>query len=113
MRQWNVNPEFLCTQHLLGEHVEMHMFIGCIEKDISIQGYIDKGLVEFHNIINRHNELANEMLKRGMNHKSPLTGIISGDEIGYVNVEQNINELKRRCEKCKERIEKCQIEQTV
>jgi len=110
---WKVPTEVLCNQHLLGEHCEMHMFIGCIENDISITGYIDKGLVEFHNIINRHDELAIEMLKRGMNHKSPLTGVITGDEIGYVDSEQNIKELKRRCIKCKERIEKCQINQNV
>jgi hypothetical protein len=105
MRQWNVNPEFLCTKHLLGEHVEQHMFIGCWCKGTSLTGYIDKGLVEIHNIIKRHDELANEMLRRGMIHKSPLNGEITGDEIGCVDAEQNIKELKRRCKKCRERIE--------
>ena len=106
MRMWNVPTNMLCTKHLLGEHVEQHMFIGCWNKGTSLTGYIDKGLVEIHNIIKRHDELVVEMIKRGMNHKSPIPGEITGDEIGCVDVEQNINELRRRCKKCRERIEK-------
>ena len=104
MRQWNVNPEFLCTKHLLGEHVEHHMFIGCMKKGTSLKGYIEKGLVEVQNIKKRHDELVTEMIKRGMNHNTPLEQNICYDA-GYVNSEQNINELRNRCEKCKERIE--------
>ena len=26
MRMWMVNPRIMCRQHLLGEHVEIHMF---------------------------------------------------------------------------------------
>jgi len=106
MRQWNVNPEYLCTQHLLGEHLEQHMFMGCVKKGTSLKGYIDKGLVEIHNITNRHNELVIEMLKRGYNHKSPIEEIAPCKEIGCVDSEHNIEELKRRCPKCRERIGK-------
>ena len=35
MRMWLVNPALLCRQHLLGEHVEMHMFAGHI-----LEGYV-------------------------------------------------------------------------
>ena len=112
MRQWNVNPEFLCTKHLLGEHVESHMYVGCIKKGTSLKGYIDKGLVEVHHIKSRHDELVKEMIKRGMNHKTPIEEFTCQDA-GLVNSEQNINELRRRCEKCRERIEKCQINQNV
>jgi hypothetical protein len=106
MRQWNVNPEYLCTQHLLGEHLEQHMFMGCIKKGTSLKGYIDKGLVEIHNITNRHNELVVEMLKRGYKHKSPMDEILPCREIGSVDSKCNIEELKRRCPKCRERIRK-------
>jgi len=104
MRQWNVNPEFLCTKHLLGEHVEQHMYVGCIKKGTSLRGYIDKGLVEVHNIVKRHNLLAEEMVKRGYRHLSPIEEFTC-QEIGCVDSEQNINELRNRCKKCKERIE--------
>lgn len=104
MRMWNVPVEKLCRQHLLGEHQETHSFVGCIKKGTSLKGYIDKGLVEVHNIRNRHDLLAEEMLKRGYKHLSPLQEFTCQDA-GYVNSEQNINELHRRCEKCRERIE--------
>ena len=102
---WNVDPEILCQKHLFGEHVEMHMFLGCIKKGTSLKGYIDKGLVEVNNIKKRHDDLKNEIIKRGYLHKSPLelNDIILWD-IGCVNSEQNINELYNRCEKCRSRI---------
>ena len=75
MRQWMVDPRFLCRQHLLGEHCEHHMFVGTINKGTSIQGYIDNNLLEPESLSCRHEELSNEMLRRGMNHKSHLPDI--------------------------------------
>ncbi len=46
MRMWNVLPEYLCRKHLLGEHVEMHMFVGTIKRGVSLNGYIKNKLVE-------------------------------------------------------------------
>jgi len=105
VRMWNVPVEILCRQHLLGEHNETHAFIGCMKKGTSLKGYIEKGLVEVQNIKKRHDELSEEMVKRGYRHLSPLEQNICYDA-GYVNSEQNINELRDRCEKCKERIER-------
>lgn len=104
MRNWNVDPKILCQRHILGEHVECHMFAGCINKGISMAGYISKGLVEIHNIQARHEELADEMTSRGYNHKSPLPEFKSWIE-GNVNREENLWELSRRCPECKKRIE--------
>lgn len=105
MRMWNVNPELLCRQHLLGCHTEMHMFIGCMKKGTSLKGYIEKGLVEVQHIKREHDRIAEEMVKRGYRHLTPLEQNICYDA-GYVNSEQNINELRNRCEKCKQRIER-------
>lgn len=100
MRMWNINPKKMCNQHLLGEHVEMHMFAGCLKKRKNIQGYIDKGFVEIHNIKKRHAKLAGEMKKRNMNHKSPL---IKFREIktGKINKEKSYKELIKRCAECR------------
>ena len=106
MRMWNVNPVLLCRKHLLGEHVETHMFLGTLREGKKLDGYISKGLVEVHNIIKRHDELAAEMQRRGYNHNSP-TQECELWECGCVNSEQNIVELHRRCPDCRERIE-CQ-----
>ena len=69
---WKVNPELMCRKHLLGEHLEMHMFIGCLLKGKNIQGYINKGLIEVDKIRERHEQLKEEMEKRGYVHNSPL-----------------------------------------
>ena len=105
MRMWNVSPKLLCRKHLLGEHRETHALIGCISRGKSIRGYIDKGLVEVHNIINRHNELVEEMVNRGYNHQSEIHTCELWRE-GSVDVNANILELRKRCPECKERIDK-------
>ena len=103
MRQWMVDPRLLCRKHLLGEHVESHMFIGTLKKGKSLKGYVDKGLVEVHNIKKRHEVLAKEMKCRGMNHQSPLEDV-SLYVSGKVDTETNIKELKRRCPDCLSRM---------
>jgi 3-methyladenine DNA glycosylase Tag len=102
---WKVPVEQMCDRHLLGEHVEMHMFAGSIRKGISVQGYVDKGLLETTEVFARHEELVKEMIKRGMNHKSPLVYVLFVEAKGKINVEENIKELKRRCPECRRRIE--------
>ncbi len=104
MRMWGVEPNLLCQQHLLGEHVEMHMFVGTIRKGISIQGYIDKGLVDPAKISQRHEELSSEMVVRGMNHNSPLLRIRKKPACD-IDISGNMKELHRRCLACRERIE--------
>jgi len=108
MRMWNVDPALLCRQHLLGEHVEMHMFEGCCRRGKSLAGYIGKGLVELGNINNRHDELVTEMERRGYNHKSPLAAIRAKPE-GRVDIAQNIADLCARCPDCRERVRRAAI----
>lgn len=103
MRMWNVNPSLLCKKHLLGEHLETHMFLGSIRKGISIKGYINNGLLEVHNLNKRHDELVEEMIKRGYNHKTPMERFNSWEE-GIVDSNENLNELQKRCSECKKRI---------
>lgn len=103
MRLWMVDPKYLCRQHLLGEHQETHSFVGCIRRGTSLRGYIEKGLIEVHNLKERHKQLAEEMTKRGYNHHSPLPEFESYC-CGTVNKEENTNELKRRCPECQKRM---------
>lgn len=106
MRAWMVDPEVLCQQHLLGEHVEMHMFVGSLRKGLSLQGYLDMGLVEPRRIAERHERLVAEMARRGMNHASPLPEYTYDGPDGVVDVEHSYLELARRCADCRERQEK-------
>lgn len=101
---WKVNPKKMCRQHLLGEHVEMHMFAGSIMKGLSLGGYVKTGLVEVKSIQKRHDDLAKEMTRRGFVHKSPLPkGFLKKYKgpNGDVCSKKNLIELKRRCEECR------------
>lgn len=105
MRMWLVDPSLLCDKHLLGEHLEMHMFAGTIKKKVSLNGYIKNGLVDLRLINQRHDALVKEMVSRDINHKSPLEYIEPIEE-GNVNVEENLKELCKRCPSCRRRIMK-------
>jgi hypothetical protein len=99
MRMWGVEPGLLCRGHLLGEHLEMHMFAGAAAAGRSLKGYLLGGLVEVHNIGRRHRELAREMLARGYRHRSPLR-LPRLRELGKVDIGGNLAELRRRCPEC-------------
>lgn len=100
MRMWNIDPTLMCNKHLLGEHVEMHMFVGTLKKGISMFGYVKGGLVETWRIKSRHDQLVVEMERRGMNHKSPIEQPDCKAE-GRVDILANVAELARRCPACK------------
>lgn len=102
---WKVDPEILCRNHLLGEHLEMHMFHGCMKQGKKLDGYIRKGLVEIHCIKQRHDELCKEMKRRNYNHISPLEEVDRLSFGGEVNVSASLVDLLSRCPKCKKRHE--------
>ena len=111
MRMWGINPRHLCRQHLLGEHVEMHMLVGTINKGVSIGGYIRDGLVNVTLIRERHDALVTEMLRRKYNHNSPLpqfhvrkSNVGHPMRFGRINKAANYRELLRRCPECTARI---------
>lgn len=99
MRMWNVSTEALCDKHLLGEHLEMHMFVGTINSGRSIDGFVSGGLVNTSLIAARHEALAEEMEYRWFNHKSPLVLFATTDR-GTVDSDANLKELARRCPHC-------------
>lgn len=100
MRMWNVNPELMCNKHLLGEHLELHMFVGSIKKGRSIQGYLDNGLIEPQNIEERHKVLVIEMLMRGMKHNSPLVYKNKLGIVGEIDPKYSMKDLFSRCPNC-------------
>lgn len=106
MRMWMVNPAQMCRRHLLGEHVECHMFLGTLKRGISVQGYFDHNCFEPASLEQRHRELADEMLRRGYNHQSPLAVPV---ELIAPLIERRIDRVKAeaalftRCAQCRER----------
>lgn len=97
-----INPKHMCRKHLLGEHVELHMFVGSINKGINIQTYIDTNLCEPNSIISRHEELVKEMLSRGYNHKSPLPDFVYNDDTKVDRI-KSYEDLIKRCKDCESR----------
>ena len=106
MRLWMVDPKIMCRQHLLGEHLETHMFVGSINKGTSMDGYLRSGLLEIHNLRSRHDALVTEMVARGYNHKSPLPELKEVSlalRCGTIDRGAALDELVRRCSECHER----------
>lgn len=112
MRQWHVDPRILCTQHLLGEHVEHHMYAGAIKRGISLRGYLDRGQVAIHTLKARHDVLVLEMKRRGMKHKSPFPDIELRRE-GTIDSVGNLQNLLNRCTRCKDRFNNWRVAQPV
>jgi hypothetical protein len=108
---WMIKPKFLCNQHLLGEHGEMHKFLPSFRRGHKVTGrFIPVAQIQFKNYLERHDELALEMKRRGMNHQSPLIDIPDFKEIYpdfydmEVDINQSISDLIERCEKCSDLI---------
>lgn len=103
---WNVPTAQMCRKHLMGEHLETHMFVGTMNKGLSIKGYVDNGLIEVDTLKARHDALADEIVKRGYKHSSPLIVnelvLETYKGLGVVNTQDSLVELSRRCEDCSE-----------
>ena len=108
MRMWGVDPKIFCRQHLLGEHVELHMLIGSVKKGRSIDWMLRKGLLDPAIVRERHDLIVEEMKSRGYNHKSPIDTEICEQikqnyKIGEWDIEANLYDLVSRCSACAER----------
>ncbi|NIW09756.1 MAG: hypothetical protein GWN33_03940 [Gammaproteobacteria bacterium] len=99
-----VDPRIMCRQHLLGEHAEIHMFVGTISRGNSVKGYLDKGLLEVHSLYNRHDELVKEMKRRNYRHDSAISKKWKQARmLGSIDRQKNLEELINRCSRCRKR----------
>lgn len=115
MRMWMIKPELLCNKHLLGEHGEIHKHRHNFVKKHNISGRIHPVVqIEPSSMKVRHDEVAEEMIKRGMKHQSDY----EQPDISYlkenlrnakVDVEISKQDLIERCEECKKRIKNAPI----
>ena len=113
MRMWMVNPRIMCRKHLMGEHVETHMFVGSINRGNDIWGYVKNNLVEPNSLTERHDELSQEMIRRGYNHKSPikevdLSRLIEKEKLAKVDSMKSLVDLLSRCKYCATRYQHIQ-----
>jgi len=110
MRMWMIEPRFLCNQHLLGEHGEIHKHRHNFEKQHKMTKRIfPVTQIEPSRMGERHDELAHEMTIRGMNHQSPfiqpsISYLPLDQQHATVNPIVSIKDLWARCELCRERM---------
>lgn len=110
---WLCDTEIMCQKHLCGEHLEMHMFVGAINKGKKMDGYLKNNCLEPRKLYIRHKELADEMIRRGYNHKSPIYDYSCHGLINWptkkqdkqINKETALKDLLERCPKCRKRNE--------
>lgn len=75
MRIWDIPPERLCRDHLLGEHSELHAVWSILTQ--GKKGYAHHPEVlrwkgKLKALYLKHEGIVEEMLRRGYRHKSPL-----------------------------------------
>jgi len=105
---WSVPPEYLCDDHLLGEHKEMHQEGGTLlnhpHGEAVVMGHAKLGQVDTELLERRHEALVMEMERRGMDHSSPWEYDID-DSLGFTDPYANFAELYNRCDDCAARID--------
>jgi predicted patatin/cPLA2 family phospholipase len=103
MRIWDIPPEKLCRNHLLGEHRELHAIWSILTK--GKKGYANhpetkRWRKRLKALYLRHEDLVKEMIHRGYRHQSQLdlrlaTG--EGKQTEYVDrPESQMNILKKK-----------------
>jgi len=111
MRMWMVDPKIMCTQHLLGEHKEIHMFISVIRRGGNVTGFIENNELDVGQLCCRHEELVQEFKRRRFNHNSDLavwdiTWIVDHNPFTKdlkhkrINISESRSLLLTRCKKC-------------
>ncbi|MCF8054606.1 MAG: pyrimidine dimer DNA glycosylase/endonuclease V [Deltaproteobacteria bacterium] len=82
MRIWDIDPQHLCRQHLLGEHRELHGLWNILtihhgEKGYSRHPETLRWRGKLRALYLRHQELVREMQKRGYQHLSDLDACLA------------------------------------
>jgi hypothetical protein len=108
---WMVEPKLLCRKHLLGEHGEIHKHRHNFVKKHNITNRISPVVqIEPGSMEKRHDELAEEMIRRGYNHQSPfeqpdISYLPIYQQLVKVDTEVSLWDLKTRCPECAKNIE--------
>jgi hypothetical protein len=107
MRIWDLPPERLCRQHLLGEHAELHALWTILtqgRKGFSSHPETLRWKGKLNALSRRHGRLVAEMKRRGYNHRSPLDRrLATGDHTQAQlvdSIEDQIAALRRKACGC-------------
>ena len=98
MRIWDVAPERLCRQHLLGEHRELHAIWAILtekKKGYAHHPETRRWEGKLKALYLRHNALVTEMTRRGYQHHSPLLkALATGDGVQREHVDSRQDQIR-------------------
>lgn len=107
MRIWDIPPDKLCRNHLLGEHSELHAIWSILTKGKKGFAHHPETLRwrgKLKALYLTHEKIVQEMKKRGFNHKSPLNSdLVIGKSVQkdvIDSIEDQIGLLKSKKCKC-------------
>lgn len=102
-----IDPKLMCSKHLLGEHFEIHKAVGNLEHSGKwVRSLAEKGFLEPSSFKSRHDELVNEMIRRGYDHFTPLSVNRFSNLPGKVDVDKSMKDLLDRCKECDRMVKK-------
>lgn len=111
MRMWMLQPSILCRQHLMGEYRELFTIIGCLKKQVNLDGYFHNNCLELMSLDSRYIELKQEMLNRGYKPQKPfiydknILDYLGDKKFIKVNRENALQRLKdKNCTECNKRM---------
>jgi len=107
-RMWNLPPSHMCQQHRLGEHKELHMIAGSLERALdgsdkhraTLAGQADAGNVDVRWLYGRHNTL-----EAYGGWDSPLPELdVDAAAFAHadIDIRRSRRDLQNRCEDCKD-----------
>jgi hypothetical protein len=98
MRIWDLEPKFLCRQHLLAEHGELHALWSILvnkKKGFSKHPETLRWKGKLKALYLRHEKLVKELEKRGYSHRSPLDLRLAKGKAKQDEYIDSISEQKR------------------
>lgn len=101
MRIWDIEPQHLCRQHLLGEHRELHGLWNILvegKRGYSRHPETLRWMGRLAALYDRHEALVAEMRRRGYAHASPLDRThASGERVqrSFVDTPERQREILR------------------
>ena len=100
---WYTEPKILCAHHLLKEHLDHHLYAAWLNKSWDIDGFIRGDYVDPFTLAERHYVLEKEMLRRGMNHNSPIhiPDTMEASRRTIINKKMRKAELINDCPACR------------
>lgn len=103
MRMTKVDPRCLCRKHLVAEHIDMHLFMDWYKKKKNLSGYLRNGTLELHSIHDRHEALALELRRRGLEHNTPMIRYCL-QFAGHIDLKESYVRQTKKCKACGDRM---------